>query len=86
MNGTFVIWDRSLPENMKWIFGNMGLVSSNKKPYRQCCYFGKGWGGSTNQLLFGGVRTIGVNDLEILVDPDKYDIMLISLGYVLEMC
>ena len=29
-HGTLVVWDQYLPENMKWTFGNMGLVCSKK--------------------------------------------------------
>ena len=53
------IWDQYLPESMKWNFGNMGLVSSNKSPDGQCWIFWKGRAGalrSKNNLRMGPKR------------------------------
>ena len=62
MNGIFAIWDQYLLENMKWFFGNMGLVSSNKSIDGQCWKFGKGWVSTNIENEFARVKTNGFND------------------------
>ena len=53
------IWDRYLPESMKWNFGIMRLVSSKKVPTAKVGIFGKC---GEIKLNFGGPKTIGFDD------------------------
>ena len=63
MNGILVVWDQYLPENMKWHFGNLGLISSNKSPDGQCWKFSKGQGGGIiMDIIAGGSKAFGAND------------------------
>ena len=55
--GTCWRWYQYLPESMKWVFGNMGLVSPRKRPDGQC------WNGqkhNTQKIMLAGPKQLAL--------------------------